>query len=34
MEIFDPKSIEVKEKNNISIVYPNPTTNSKINVNH
>jgi hypothetical protein len=33
MEIFDPKSIEVKEKNNISIVYPNPTTNSKINVN-
>ncbi len=33
MEIFEPKSIEIKEKNNISIVYPNPTTNSKINVN-
>lgn len=33
IEIFEPKSVELKEKNNISIVYPNPTTNSKININ-
>jgi hypothetical protein len=33
MEVFEPQSIEIEDKNNISFVFPNPTSDSKINVN-